>query len=251
MGGTIGPSADGGPPIGPGRPPGRPRSPAESPTPSEATGRMRDCAGEASPRLPAIVLAAGGATRLDGRSKPLLRVDGIPMVRRVLTAVQAAPSIERIIVVLGHRADEVAGALAGSPVALVMNPEYRTGRTSSIRCGLRECPESAAGVLLLHADQPFLEPRLIEALACAVTRDGAPAAAVAIGDELATPFAFGAAMLPQLRGLADGEGPCMLLRELGSAVARVRVDDPRLVADIDSLEDYRAWTGDLAESPLP
>lgn len=205
----------------------------------------------ATPRLPAIILAAGGATRLGGRPKPLLPVDRVPMVQRVLTAIEAAPSVGRIAVVLGHRADEVATALAGRPVHLVTNPEYRTGRTSSIRCGLRECPDDAPGVLIAHADQPFLEAWLIEALACAVLRDGAPAAAVVVGDELTTPFAFGAAVLPRLRALADGEGPCMPLRELGSAVARVPVDDPRIVADIDSLEDYLAWTGDVNGPPLP
>ncbi|HQK95610.1 MAG TPA: nucleotidyltransferase family protein, partial [Armatimonadota bacterium] len=236
-GATIGREADGGTLSGP--------ASRNACGPNTTESRL------APPAVVAIILAAGGATRLGGRPKPLLPVDGVPMVQRVLAAVRAAPSIGRIIVVLGHRADEVAAALAGSPARLVTNPEYRTGRTSSIRCGLRQCPEDVAGVLLLHADQPFVEAGLIETLARAIANERAPAAAVAVGDELATPFAFGAAMLPRLRALADGEGPCMLLRELDSAVARIRVDDPRVVADIDCLEDYRTWTADTGEPRLP
>lgn len=237
IGGTIGREADGGALSGP--------AGGNACGPNTTESRL------APPRLTAVILAAGGATRLGGRPKPLLPVDGAPMICRVLAAVQAAPSVSRIVIVLGHRANEVAAALTGRPARLVTNPEYRTGRTSSIRCGLRQCPEDADGVLLLHADQPFIEAELIEALARAVTHERAPAAGVAVGGELATPFAFGAAMIPRLRTLADGEGPCVLLRELGAAVARVPVGDPRTVADIDSLEDYHTWTGDAKEPRLP
>ncbi|PZS20974.1 MAG: bifunctional UDP-N-acetylglucosamine diphosphorylase/glucosamine-1-phosphate N-acetyltransferase GlmU, partial [Acidimicrobiales bacterium] len=65
------------------------------------------------PRRPlsAVVLAAGEGTRMrSARPKPLHRLCGRPMLQYVLDALVDLP-IRRVVVVVGHRADQVVKAL--------------------------------------------------------------------------------------------------------------------------------------------
>ena len=52
---------------------------------------------------------------MDGRAKPLIERDGVPLVRRVVQALLES-GVREVVVVLGHRADEVAAALTGRPI---------------------------------------------------------------------------------------------------------------------------------------
>jgi histidinol-phosphate/aromatic aminotransferase/cobyric acid decarboxylase-like protein/NDP-sugar pyrophosphorylase family protein len=61
----------------------------------------------------AVVLAAGLSTRLGGAAaepKPLLRVGGMPILHRVLNSLRAA-GVRKIVVVVGHRAEEIVSSL--------------------------------------------------------------------------------------------------------------------------------------------
>ena len=63
----------------------------------------------------AIILAAGKGTRMrSDLPKVLVPVCGRPMVRYVVDAVRAA-GVERMVVVVGHRAELVRQELAGEP----------------------------------------------------------------------------------------------------------------------------------------
>ncbi len=57
-----------------------------------------------------------------------------------------------------------AAACAGDAV-FVLNPDYRSGQTSSMQCGLRAVPADAEGVLFTLADHPAVAASTIDALA--------------------------------------------------------------------------------------
>ncbi|HEX32175.1 MAG TPA: hypothetical protein ENF88_00610, partial [Candidatus Acetothermia bacterium] len=56
-------------------------------------------------KVEAIVLAAGKGERM-GTIKPLVEIDGCPALARVLATLRGA-GMKRVIVILGHRADEI------------------------------------------------------------------------------------------------------------------------------------------------
>ena len=56
---------------------------------------------------------------------------------------------------VGHRADEVGAPVRGrSGVITVVNPDYKQGKTTSIKAGMRAISGPVRGVLLLAVDQP-------------------------------------------------------------------------------------------------
>ena len=83
----------------------------------------------------AIVLAAGLSRRM-GRFKLTLPWGDRTVIGQVVATLEAA-GIEEIVVVAGHRGDEVTEALAGTTARIVFNPDYASGEMlSSIRTGL-------------------------------------------------------------------------------------------------------------------
>ena len=74
----------------------------------------------------------------------------------VRTLEQVTPG--EIVVVTGHRAEEVAAALAGTRARSVVNPDYTTGEMlSSVQTGLRALSVEATATLICLGDQPQME----------------------------------------------------------------------------------------------
>jgi molybdenum cofactor cytidylyltransferase len=87
-------------------------------------------------RIAGLVLAAGRSSRMGPRNKLLEPVGGETIVRRV-AATAIASGAEPVIVVTGHEAASVAGALHRLDVTIVANPDYADGLSTSLRIGLR------------------------------------------------------------------------------------------------------------------
>ncbi len=117
-----------------------------------------------------LILAAGSSARL-GRPKQLLDLGGKPVLEHVVAAALAS-ALDEVVVVLGHRAEEIRSAVPEDErVRVVVNPEHERGQSTSLAAGLRSLgPESEAAVVLL-GDQPGTAPAAVAAVVAAY-RDG-------------------------------------------------------------------------------
>lgn len=116
----------------------------------------------------AVIVAAGKGTRLTSRGevpKPLAPVAGVPLVRRVMDSAARA-GVERFVVVVGYRADEMKKALPGlvpdgCGLTVVENPDYEKPNGTSLLLAA----ESVDGPFaLLMSDHVFSPDRLKKAL---------------------------------------------------------------------------------------
>lgn len=102
-----------------------------------------------------IVLAAGFSSRM-GAFKPLLPVGDVPAIVRTVSSAQNAGAT--VVVVTGHRGDEVRTALERTGAVIAHNAQYASGMFSSVLTGVRAVLALAAdvsepcGVFLLPAD---------------------------------------------------------------------------------------------------
>ena len=109
----------------------------------------------------AIVLAAGGSTRL-GRPKQLLRREGEALVARAVRLVgDTGPS--RLVVMLGASRDAVAAELHAAPGAELHDvAAWRTGLSASLRAAAHVLLGHSGPVLItgVDADSDAAEKRL-------------------------------------------------------------------------------------------
>jgi len=103
----------------------------------------------------AVLLAAGEASRMGGRPKPLLELGGVPLI-----PAQPGSAVRRrgrrVVVVLGHRADEIEPAVRDFPITLVWNPGYVQGQASSVRAGLAALSSRLDAIVVALADMPLI-----------------------------------------------------------------------------------------------
>lgn len=190
-------------------------------------------------RVAGLVLAAGQGTRFGPESKLLARIDGEPMVRRVAAAALAA-GLDPVLAVTGHRAEGVAAALDGLDIRTVPNPAHAEGLSTSLRAGLDVLPGEVEAAIVLLGDMPLVAPGTIRALAASF--DGRPAAIVPTFEGgRGNPVLLAARLFPDLRRLTGDSGAGALLRARDD-VAELALDDPAILADIDTEAALRLWT---------
>jgi molybdenum cofactor cytidylyltransferase len=186
-----------------------------------------------------VVLAAGGSTRM-GEPKQLIRINGVPLVRRAsLVAVEAR--LGRVFVVLGAEREAIRPAIADLDLSMVVNADWREGLASSLRAGVEavlcELP-AARGLIAMPADQPRLTAEHLRALDATQRARGAAIVASDYGDHRGPPAYFARAEFPALAALRGDAGARGLLG--GPAVETVAAP-PGSGFDVDRPEDLERF----------
>ena len=198
-------------------------------------------AAAARPGVAAVVLAAGRSSRMGLRHKLLLQgQDGRAMVARVVDSVLGTP-LRPVVVVLGHRADEVGEALAARPVTRVEAPDWQTGLAASLRAGIAAVPGDAQAALVCLGDMPLVTARTVSRLLDAYDRDeGRLIVVPTFGGELGNPVLWDRRFFPDMLALSGDRGARVLLDRYAEHVATVPMDDDAVLRDVDTPEQLAA-----------
>jgi molybdenum cofactor cytidylyltransferase len=195
------------------------------------------------PRIAGVILAAGASRRM-GRPKQLLEIDGESLARRTARIALEA-GLDPVIVVLGTAAATVEASLAGLAVELVHNPRPDAGQGGSIAVGAAGCPDGADALLVFVCDQPGLDEELIRDLIARWRESGARIVRPRCGERPGHPVLFEGGLLPRLRGLWAGQAGRDVIRAVrrddAGAVAKLEVEDPRRLVDVDREADWAGW----------
>jgi molybdenum cofactor cytidylyltransferase len=202
--------------------------------------------------IAAIVLAAGSSSRMgEGRHKLLLPLAGRPVLAHVLDSVLAS-SVRPIILVLGHRADEVrehvASYLNNPAITIVENSDYLQGMSTSMRVGLQTLmakttgtatEQPVTGAVILLGDQPLLTPQIIDTLISTQQKTGKRIVAPLYEGRRGNPTLFDASLFPELLEVSGDEGGRSVLARHKEEVETVEVGDALANYDVDTWEAYQ------------
>ena len=204
-------------------------------------------------QLGAVIAAAGLSSRM-GAFKPLLPLGDSTIIERIINTLREG-GVEEIVVVTGRDAFRLETVLAAYHLYFIHNGDYaRTDMFYSASLGLRFMTTKADAVFFTPADSPLFTVHTVRLLAAELGtsdiiipvfqgKEGhpvtmrSPAALEIINHKsTATPFAS-----QGLRGAIDTYcGPKTFLD----------VDDPGIVRDMDTPEDYRLLTADYSTTAL-
>jgi len=184
----------------------------------------------------AIVLAAGRGTRFGREPKLLARLGGKPLVRRVAEA--AAISIaDPVIVVTGHRANEIENSLEGLPIQVVRNTAFADGLSTSLKVGFGALPDKVKAAVVLLGDMPLIEADLINILVNRWREMGEPAALVpTLNGKRGNPVVLSRELDDMINGLSGDVGAGPALRGL-TGVLEWPTTDPAILKDIDTADE--------------
>ena len=200
-------------------------------------------AGPARP-VAGIVLAAGRSSRMAPHNKLLLPgKDGTPMVARVVDNLLAS-SARPVIVVTGHRGDEMAAAVAGRDVRVVHAAEFAAGLSASLRAGLSAVPEDAGAALVCLGDMPLVTGAMMDRLIEAYDPDeGRSVVAPTCRGKVGNPVLWDRRFFPDMAGLTGDTGARPLLERHAEHVALVELGDDAVLRDFDTVESLAGLPG--------
>jgi molybdenum cofactor cytidylyltransferase len=197
-------------------------------------------------KIAAVILAAGLSSRM-GAFKPLLRLGEASLLGHC-RALFAAAGLEEMLVVVGHRAGDTIAEAEFLGMKWTLNPEYRDGMFSSIRCAAAALPEDIDAFFVLPVDIPLIRAATLRMMLAAFPGDDKvlyPVFAGRRGHPPLVPVSLIPAILDN-----DGTGGLRgLLRQYRSA--GIAVWDEGIHMDADTPEDLQRLQRRLACISVP
>ena len=188
-----------------------------------------------------LVLAAGASERM-GSPKALLDWGGMPLLQLQVDVLVAA-GCSPVVVVLGHKALQIEGALPRPDACqIVINTQHMSGRASSVRAGASVLADDLGAVVLSSVDTPC-SAGTVRSLIDAWRTDSAAGTIVVPRYEGGNghPALFDGSLLADLRAVEErSEGLRAVRRAHAETTRFLDVDDPLVALNLNTPEAYEA-----------
>jgi molybdenum cofactor cytidylyltransferase len=188
-----------------------------------------------------IILSAGESKRMS-TPKQLLPWRKTFILQQVIENAQAS-RLGMILLVLGSRADEIAGKIKiSSKTRIVINRDFKEGMSSSVKCGVQNAPEAAEAFMLLLGDQPSIDPDIINKLIDCYQTDKHGIIIPVYDGRRGHPVVFDVKYKQELLAIGDG-GAKVVVDNHVRDILEVHVVSPEVLTDIDTPQDYQNAIG--------
>lgn len=197
----------------------------------------------------AILLAAGQSRRM-GAFKPLLPF-GRESAAEACIRYLLEGGAETLIVVTGHRREELLQRLSHLPVSFAVNPEPESEMGESIARGVRAMPDETEAILIALVDHPAVPPEVPRGLIHEWRRTGMKLLVPEHAGRGGHPVLIDGSLRRELLELDERTGLRALFERHKAAVLRVPVDSPYVARDMDTWDDYRALYREVFNTEPP
>ena len=202
------------------------------------------------PRLVAIIPAAGHSRRM-GQPKLLLEVAGQSVIARVIEALRQGGVLRCLVVVRSSDDALVREATTAGAEVVIPSPDPGDMR-QSVESALRHLGNTVdpcEGWVLVPADHPTLNPRLVQELIAAWSASPQLIAVPVFEGQRGHPTIFPWRLEEDVLALSPDQGLNHVLRSDSRRVLEVSVTDRRVLDDLDTPEDWQRVLRELAGRP--
>jgi molybdenum cofactor cytidylyltransferase len=190
-----------------------------------------------------VILAAGESKRM-GQPKLLLPWENSTILETVVWKALSTRS-DGILVVLGADREKIGDLIKKAPVKTVYNQHYKEGMLSSVRAGLTALPSGTRAAIFALGDQPLIPPEAFDLLLDSFAASEKGIILPTFRGKRGHPLLVDMKYKDEILGLDDRIGLRGLLQAHPGEILEVPINDPGILKDIDSPDEYRAL---LAES---
>ena len=199
-------------------------------------------------RTAGLILAAGRSSRMTGGGKLTRTLRGIPLVRLAAEALVRG-GVDRLYVVLGPDACGTGAALDGLGAEVIINYRPGDGMGSSLAAGVAALGEEFTSVMVMPGDMPLLSPSTVERLLAEFAITDKTIAVPLYRGRRGHPVLFDLAAHRQaLLSLTGDRGGSRILDHERGCVLEIEMDDPGVLADVDTEEDLENLAGVIWKS---
>jgi molybdenum cofactor cytidylyltransferase len=185
-----------------------------------------------------LILAAGESSRM-GTPKATLAYRGRTFLERIVQTLREG-GLDRLLVVLGHQAEDVQRQVKIEPAQVVINPDYRSGQTSSFQAGLRALlADDLGAVLLCLVDHPAVCAETVRRIVAAFRQSSAPVVIPTYHGRRGHPVLIARQVFEELLALPCDAGADSVVRKYRPATQFVEVEDEGIIMDVDDPETYQ------------
>ena len=185
-----------------------------------------------------LVLAAGRSERM-GTLKQLLPFGSVTLIEQVARTLTRSRVGKDVVVVLGHRAEEIVKRISGLPVRFAYNPDPEGDMLSSIRCGLAYIPPDQA-ILIALGDQPLVTAEIVDQLIAEYERQPEGMVLPVHEGKRGHPMIVSPAYREEILFESNPGGLKALRDRHAESVRLVPVDTDAVLVDLDYRDEYEA-----------
>jgi len=198
--------------------------------------------------ITAIILAAGASKRM-GQPKMLLPWGDETVLTHVISVFQKA-GVDDILIVTGGAREQVESLVSSLNVRTVHNPDYSNGEMlSSIQCGihaltplpLSPVERGATAMLIGLGDQPQVKERSVWMVCDAFRESQSNIVVPSYQIRRGHPWLVAQPLWNELLNMRAPQSPRDFLNTHADEIHYVDVDDPTILADLDTPSDYEKW----------
>jgi molybdenum cofactor cytidylyltransferase len=200
-----------------------------------------------TPKIAALIMAAGQSRRMGAQNKLLAKVNGAPMVRHVLNQIKGSDA-GPVAIVLGHEPEKVRACLVAPDVVFVENPDFEQGLSTSLKRGLDSLPNDIDGVIVCLGDMPRVTADEINQLIAAF--NPLEGRAICVPTHLGkrgNPVLWAHRFFEEMRHLQGDVGARHLIGEYSDVVAEIEMQGDGVLLDIDTPEKLSDVTASESE----
>ena len=176
---------------------------------------------------------------MGGVSKPLIRLQGVPLISRQLVALSGA-GIDEVVVVTGHARFAIEEQVRSYVVTLAHNEAHADGQQGSVRVGLIALSGAFDAVIVMPTDQPLIGASdLTELIGAFKKRPAGHVLVPVVSGQRGNPIILDDVALAQILASDTDLGCRHLIERQPELVHAYETANTRFVTDLDTMEDVQ------------
>lgn len=173
-----------------------------------------------------------------GDFKQLLKFSGKTFIECCVDNLLAS-SIDEVIVVTGHRDEDIRRAVADRSVRFIYNENYQTGMSSSVKCGVRSLGRDAQACLIALADQPQISVDVFNRVIREYEKNQPLVVIPTFQGRNGHPVILDLKLREEILSMDCEQGLRQVVHAHASEITRVEISEEAVLIDFDYPEDYQ------------